>query len=250
MSVKPLFHLGKLTGLVLLLATFATAPTAAHAVESAPADAPPDPVVAGCLARDTARDICSAAIDSGRWQGRDLAWAYNNRGLAHATAGAYLLAIDDYTQALTLDPAHLGALMNRGNAHAVLGDMLPALADHEAATALAPDRAAAWHNLAVTLEQLGRHKDALAAYRKAIKLEPRHRGAQTGLATANCKLSRIKASSEARLALVTKGLVPATEMQEILQRAGFYRGPIDGIFGRGSRAALRAWTRKGCLPPR
>ena len=33
----------------------------------------------------------------------------------------------------------------------------------------------------------------------------------------------------------------------LLQAEGFYKGAIDGLFGKGSRAALWAWTRNGCL---
>lgn len=210
-------------------------------------------MVASCqqqTERAVAVAACTKVIESGDWQGRDMAWAYNNRGLAHAALGDALRALADYDKAIGLDPTYAPAFSNRGNIHAILGDLLPALADHERAIALDPGYVEALHNRAVDLEELGRHKDALAAYRKVIARDPAHRGAHIGLASASCKLGRIKASGEARLAAVNKGLIPATEMQVLLQGEGFYRGPIDGKFGKGSRAALRAWTRKGCLPVR
>ena len=43
-----------------------------------------------------------------------------------------------------------------------------------------------------------------------------------------------------------KGLVEPVALQSILKRDGFYKGPLDGLIGKGSRAALRAWTRAGC----
>lgn len=190
---------------------------------------------------------CSSAIASGTWRGAGLAWAHNNMGLARAARGDYLGAIAAYTQALTLDPAYAASLSNRGNAHAALGDMLAALADHERAVALDPAFVAAHHNRAVDLEELGQYAEALKAYRETIRLAPDHAGSHVGLATSNCKLGRVKASAEARLSAINKGLLDPTDMQRLLQGAGHYAGPIDGLFGKKSRAALWAWTRKGCL---
>lgn len=190
---------------------------------------------------------CTQAIESGEWQDDAVAWAFNNRGLAHASLGDMLRAIADYDRALALDAEYAPAYSNRGNARAVLGDMIRAHEDHEKALALDPSYVAAWHNRGVDREELGRYRDALEDYRKAISLAPDHRGSHVGLATANCKLGRVKASAEARLRAIEKGLLDATEMQLLLQAEGFYRGPIDGIFGKGSRTALWAWTRTGCL---
>ena len=187
---------------------------------------------------------CTAEIEGG---GVDTVWALNNRGLARAAKGDLLGAIADYDRALSIDPDHAPTLSNRGNAHAVLGDMLKALADHDRAVAIDPDYVAAWHNRGVDHEELGQYRDALNDYRKAISLSPGHRGSHIGLATANCKLGRVKASTEARLVAIQKGLIDAIEMQELLQAEGFYKGAIDGLFGKGSRAALWAWTRNGCL---
>lgn len=210
-----------------------------------------DPMVRDCQAIGTpasALAACQTAIASGKWTGRDLAWAWNNLGLAHATERRFLAAITAYTKAVALDPDYAPALGNRGNAHAALGDLIPALADHDRVVALTPDDASAWHNRGADHEDMGQYKKALADYDQAIKLDPRHRGAHIGRATANCKLGRTKTSAKHRLAAITKGLVDPTEMQLVLQKEGFYRGKIDGIFGKGSRAALRQWTRKGCLP--
>ncbi len=206
--------------------------------------------VAGCQVLDAPREAaaqCSALISAKTTPPADLAWAYNNRGLARAAIGDYLRAIEDYTRALALNPGYAPALSNRGNAHAALGDLLAALGDHSRAIELDPDYVAAWHNRGVDHEELGQYKNALEDYRQTISLAPDHKGSHVGLATANCKLGRVQTSAKARLAAIEKGLLDAVEMQELLKAEGFYRGPIDGIFGKGSRAALRAWTRKGCL---
>lgn len=196
-----------------------------------------------------AERACRAAIDSGLWQGAKLAWAWNNLGLARAAQGDMLRAVSAYSRALRLDPNYAPALSNRGNAHAALGDMLPALDDHTKATEIDPTYTAAWHNRAVDLEELGRYREALDGYRKVLKLDPAHPGAHVGLATSSCKLGRIKSSAQARISAVAKGHIDPKRMQALLQARGFYKGAIDGIFGKGSRAAVWAWTRKGCLPP-
>ncbi len=47
---------------------------------------------------------CSTSIRFGPWQGKDLAWAYNNRGNAYYDLGKLSQAIEDYDEALRLDP--------------------------------------------------------------------------------------------------------------------------------------------------
>ena len=232
-------------GLVGLVAieSFARAGTTGAEVQPQAAD----PDIAACQQVETALQACSAIIEASTTQTDALAWAYNNRGIAAAAKGDLLAAIADYSKAIELAPDDASAWSNRGSAYASLGDLLPALADHEKALELAPGNASSWHNRGVDFEELGQHRKALADYAKAIELNPRHVGSHVGMATASCKLGRIKASANARLALVEKGLIPALQLQQILKDDGFYTGPLDGLFGRGSRAALRAWTRKGCL---
>ncbi|MEM7191066.1 MAG: tetratricopeptide repeat protein [Pseudomonadota bacterium] len=180
---------------------------------------------------------------------KDMAWAWNNLGLALAGRGDMISALEAYGNALSADPTFAPAYSNRGNAHAALGDMIPALADHSRAVEIDPKYVSAWHNRGVDHEEMGAYEKALADYRKALSLEPAHPGSLTGIATANCKLGRVTASAKARLAAIEKGGIDPTAFQRLLQTEGFYKGPIDGIFGKGSRAALRAWTWRGCLPP-
>ena len=191
-----------------------------------------------------AMSACTAEIQ----RNANAAWAFNNRGLARRAAGDPLGALADFDKAIALRPDFAAAYNNRGTLHADLGDLLPALADHERALALEPGYVAAMHNRAVDLEELGRLTQALEAYQAVRRADPAHGPSRIGIATVTCKLGRIKASGDARLAAIQGGALEAAAMQRILRDEGFYRGPIDGIFGKGSRAALRAWTRQGCLP--
>ena len=227
---------------VVAIESFARAE--APATRADPARPAPE-TIAACQNANTALKACAALI-SGNDEALK-AWALNQRGIAHAMKGAALDAIADFTKAIELMPEDATAWSNRGTVYARLGDLLPALSDHQRALDLAPEKASAWHNRGVDHEEMGEHKKALADYAKAIDLDPGHIGSHVGLATANCKLGRVKASAAARLALIDKGLMKAIALQQILKDEGFYKGPLDGKFGKGSRSALRAWTRKGCL---
>lgn len=187
---------------------------------------------------------CTAEIK----KGGDVAWALNNRALARERAGDPLGAFADFDRAIAESPDFAPAWNNRGTLHARLGSLLEALADHERALALEPDYVAARHNRAVDLEELGRYAEALDAYRAVSTAAPDHLGSRLGQASASCKLGRVNASAEARLGALADGLLDARTLQIRLRDEGFYRGPIDGLFGKGSRAALGAWTRAGCLP--
>ena len=90
---------------------------------------------------------CTAAIHSGEWQGTDLAWAYYNRGSAYDDLGDHRRAIEDYTQALRLDPGDGSAYQNRGVSHESLGEYARAAADWERAIRIdGASRAEWWQN--------------------------------------------------------------------------------------------------------
>ena len=41
--------------------------------------------------------------------------------------------------------------------------------------------------------------------------------------------------------------IEAKPWQRFLKEQDFYKGPIDGLFGGGSKSALRAWARAACV---
>src|SRR6185295_11781895 len=68
---------------------------------------PPDQQVSGC----------TVAIQSGRWSGKDLVWAFQDRARAYYDKRDYDHAIADYDQAIKLDPKNAHAFTRRGLAH-------------------------------------------------------------------------------------------------------------------------------------
>ncbi|MBW4672830.1 MAG: tetratricopeptide repeat protein [Desmonostoc geniculatum HA4340-LM1] len=55
--------------------------------------------------------------------------AYINRGVARSALGDKQAAIEDYTQAITINPNYALAYSNRGNARSALGDKQAAIID-------------------------------------------------------------------------------------------------------------------------
>ncbi len=60
---------------------------------------------------------CTALILSGQLSVRDFVIVYNRRGIAYYDLGEYRQAIEDYDQALRLDPGFIKARANRGIAY-------------------------------------------------------------------------------------------------------------------------------------
>src|SRR5215468_12734454 len=60
---------------------------------------------------------CSAVIKAARDRSEKLAEAFNNRGIGYRLKGDYDRAIQDYNQAIKLNPRFAVAYNNRGVAH-------------------------------------------------------------------------------------------------------------------------------------
>ncbi len=106
---------------VMLLASSLAAPARAGMVEDCEQNRDLDRLISGC----------TAAIRSGQWQGKDLSWAYINRGSAYGILGEYRRAIKDYDEALRLDPDFAGAYYGRGRAYDELGEYRRAIKDYD-----------------------------------------------------------------------------------------------------------------------
>jgi tetratricopeptide (TPR) repeat protein len=102
---------GALAGALLLSIAASTRPGIAQSQQPADRCAENDQAVS----RDQQIEACTAAIESGRWRGAGLAWAYNNRSFAYILRGDYDRGIADADEAIRLDPHDAAAFNNRGN---------------------------------------------------------------------------------------------------------------------------------------
>ena len=86
---------------------------------------------------------CTRAIDSGRWQGPGVAWAFANRCSGYGSSGDNDRAIADCNEAIRLDPNYVLAYNKRGYAYAAKGDYERATVDFNEVNGSMPSRALA-----------------------------------------------------------------------------------------------------------
>lgn len=189
---------------------------------------------------------CTEAIESGQWEGAELAWAYGNRGNAWAALRDPAKAVADYTQALDLDPGFAMTWHNRGLVFAALGDWRRAIDDYDQALERDPAFGTAWGSRGVAWRETGELERALGDLDRAIELEPDVARHYQNRANVRCALGQVDGAVEDRMAAIRLGHFDAELVQSVLKEKGYYDGPIDGVFGAGSVKALRAWSEKGC----
>ena len=100
------------------------------------------------------------------------AQAYNNIGVAYKNKGDYDRAIEDYTQAIMLNPGYAMAYGNRGIANKYKGDIKRAIEDYTQAIMLNPHNAMTYNNLGVAYNAQSNHKRAIEDFNQAIMLNP------------------------------------------------------------------------------
>jgi Tfp pilus assembly protein PilF len=99
--------------------------------------------------------------------------AHVNRGAAYAEAGQYQLALDDYNEAVRLNPNDPMTYYNRGNLYGRnLGSYQPAIADFNEAVSLNPAYAEAYANRGICYASLGLYAQATEDFSKVISLKP------------------------------------------------------------------------------
>ncbi|ANK79575.1 MAG: hypothetical protein TEF_01275 [Rhizobiales bacterium NRL2] len=223
---------------------------------------------------------CTALIETGDYKGVMLATLYSSRGHAYNKKKYYHLALPDLDSATRHDPAnglHFhrravslmelnrsgealedveralerghetdGVYLSRAVALSRLGRTDAAMKAYEVSMKKEPKLADSFYWRGWELARLGRDQEALADFSKAITLNPTHRKALINRAGAACRAGEPEITVKDNVDLISRGVIRATVAQSYLKRAGYYKGPIDGAFGPGSRGALRAWAEAGC----
>ncbi|MFN6157639.1 MAG: tetratricopeptide repeat protein [Dolichospermum sp.] len=97
---------------------------------------------------------------------------YSNRGVVRNELGDKPGAIDDYNQAIKINPNDADAYYNRGNARKELGDKPGAIDDFNLAIKINPNLAQAYYNRGNARKELGDKPGAIDDYNLAIKINP------------------------------------------------------------------------------
>jgi tetratricopeptide (TPR) repeat protein len=131
---------------------------------------------------------CTAAAQSGRRSGQDLAAVFLNRGRAFANKGELDRAIADFNEAIRLNPndATFAAIANynRGGVYQAKDDLDRAIADFNEAIRLDPQFADAYNNRG-NAHRVKRNFDlAIADFDAAIRLSGQHSASAEGQAGA------------------------------------------------------------------
>jgi tetratricopeptide (TPR) repeat protein len=116
---------------------------------------------------------CTAVIHSGRQPPEILARAFFNRGRAWSDQGQFDRAIQDFAQAIRLDPEYPDAFNNRGVAYAGMGQFERAIEDYDRAIQLDPNYAIAIYNRGLIARNLGREDEAAKYFARAKEVGPR-----------------------------------------------------------------------------
>jgi tetratricopeptide (TPR) repeat protein len=164
-SVRPNFFLAT----ALAVASFQSAPTLAQTPQD----------WANCLVGDLstpdlALEGCTAVIKTGEQILRRLATAYNNRGVAYRLKANYAQAIDDFNEAIRLEPKNANAFNNRGVAYRNMGDLDRAVADYDQAILIRPDYFAAFYNRGLALADKQEYAKAIADFTTALRANPKN----------------------------------------------------------------------------
>lgn len=153
---------------------------------------------------------CTWVIRSGNWSGAKLSWAYVNRGLAYDQMRDYESAVDDFTQALLLDPENHRAYNNRANSN----------------------------------RKLGRNRATLSDIENAIIRSPNDYQGYMIRGFANAALGNVRrAHGDWDIGFRIGGARVIKLYQNWMKSHGHYAGAIDGKDGPGTRRALEACAR-------
>jgi tetratricopeptide (TPR) repeat protein len=111
----------------------------------------------------------------------DFAEAHNNLGLALTRTGQVSEAIRHYERALQIKPDYAEAHFDLAVALVEQGRLQEAISHYEQALYLKPDFAEAHYNLAIALEQAGRIQEAIGHYEQALCVKPDYPDAHNNL---------------------------------------------------------------------
>src|ERR1700730_4328359 len=115
---------------------------------------------------------CSAVIASGRESGEKLSRVYYDRGLGFLDKNQLDPAIEDFDEAIRLNPKDADAFIARGDAHRLNRDPFRATEDYDQAIKLDPTDADVFNNRGNAHANEKEYDLALQDFDQALKLKP------------------------------------------------------------------------------
>lgn len=118
--------------------------------------------------------------------------AYTNRGIAKDALESFEDAIADFEEAIRIDPQNDKAYFGRGSAKAELGQYSEAILDYDGAIRVNPRYATAYLGRGDVEAALGQPRAAIADYNRALGINPEFAEAYNGRGRIEFKLKRYK----------------------------------------------------------
>ena len=115
---------------------------------------------------------CTRNIQSGRFNGKNLAVAFANRAQAYRVKRLWDEALSDFDDAIHLHPEFGSAFNNRGNIYYFKGQFDRAIEDFNEAIRLNPDFAEAYGNRGNVYRKINQYDRAIEDYNAALKKNP------------------------------------------------------------------------------
>jgi tetratricopeptide (TPR) repeat protein len=117
---------------------------------------------------------CTALIKAGQDTTGDLSTIYNNRGTAYSSKGDHDHAIQDFTEAIRLNPNYAYTYRNRGIDYHEKGDYDRAIRDYNEAIRLNPNYTSVYALRGDTYNGKGDYDRAIQDLNEAIRLDPNY----------------------------------------------------------------------------
>lgn len=132
-----------------------------------------------CESNDADASIsgCTALIQSGPELTLNLALIYYNRGNAYKDKGQFDRAIQDYDEAIRLDPEYANSFNNRGYAYNAKRQHDRAIMDFNEAIRLNPKLVNAFIDRGYSYGSNGQYERAIQDFDEAIRLDPKNKTA-------------------------------------------------------------------------
>ncbi len=133
-----------------------------------------DQNIARCLDRnaDIAIGGCTALIQSGRESDRNLAVSFFHRGRAYFRMQEYDRAVQDFDEAIRLDPSFLNAFFQRGDVYLAKQDYDRAIQDYDEVIRLDPSDAEAFRYRGDAYLAKEDYDRAIQDYDEVLRLDP------------------------------------------------------------------------------